>query len=89
MEHYILSQKTEEDIESIYDFGKEKFGKDQALNYLIELRSHFELLLKNPGIGKLLDEIKVGLFSFSCQSHTIFYRVFKDNIRTPKKNKAP
>ena len=43
MHHYILSKKTQEDIEAIYEFGVHKFGKDQALNYLIELRAHFEL----------------------------------------------
>lgn len=81
MDYYILSEKTQEDIDSIYDYGHQKFGKNQALSYLIELRSYFELLLKNPNLGKHRDEIKVGLLSFPYASHIIFYRIFKNHIR--------
>lgn len=81
MDYYILSEKTKEDIDSIYDYGHQKFGKDQALNYLIELRSYFEFLLKNPNIGKQRDEIKEGLFSFPYSWHIIFYCIFKNHIR--------
>lgn len=81
MDHYTLSQKAQEDIESIYDFGVKKFGKDQALYYLVEIRSYFELLLKNPEIGKQRDEIKEGLYSFPFVSHIVFYRIFKNHIR--------
>ncbi|WP_026755266.1 type II toxin-antitoxin system RelE/ParE family toxin [Sediminibacter sp. Hel_I_10] len=81
MNHYILSKKTQEDIEAIYEFGVYKFGQDQALNYLIELRNHFELLLKNPEIGKQRDEIKDGLYSFPYASHIIFYRIVKKHLR--------
>ena len=58
MDHYTLSQKVQEDIESIYNFGLQKFGKDQAIDYLMEMRSYFELLLRNTEIGKQRDEIK-------------------------------
>lgn len=81
MRFYILSQKTKEDIDTIFDFGCQMFGKEQALNYLIGLRSHFELLLRHPEIGKRRDEIKEGLFSFPYASHIIFYRILKDQIR--------
>jgi len=81
MNHYILSQKTQEDIDEIYDFGSRKFGENQALDYLITLRSYFQLLLKNPYIGKQRNGIKEGLYSFPCASHIIFYGIFSSNIR--------
>ena len=81
MQSYILSQKSKEDIDAIFDFGFQKFGKEQALNYLNELRSHFELLLKNPEIGKKREEIKKVLYGFPFISHIIFYRILKDQIR--------
>ena len=76
MSHYILSKKTEDDINAIYDYGSERFGKRQSLNYIIDLRAHFELLSTNPDIGRRRDEIKEGLFSFSYAAHIIFYRIF-------------
>mgnify|MGYP006201600725 FL=1 len=81
IDRYILSQRTEEDINSIFDFGYQKFGKEQALNYLIELRSYFELLVENPNIGKHRNEIREGLYSFPFASHIIFYRIFPRHIR--------
>jgi len=81
MNHYILSQKTHDDIDDIYEFGVGKFGEDQALEYLIGLRTHFQFLLKNPHIGKNRHEIKEGLFSFPYVSHIVFYRIFKNHIR--------
>lgn len=80
MNQFILSQKTHEDIDDIFEFGVDKFGEDQALEYLIGLRTQFLFLLKNPHIGKKRDEIKEGLFSFLYVSHIIFYRV-KNHIR--------
>lgn len=81
MDYYILSQKAQEDIEATYNFGFRKFGKEQALHYLMGMRSHFELLLKNPEIGKQRDEIKKGLYSIPYASHLIFYRFLKNHIR--------
>lgn len=81
MNQYILSQKTQEDIDDIFEFGVDKFGEDQALEYLIGLRTQFLFLLKNPHIGKKRDEIKEGLSSFPYVSHIIFYRVLKNHIR--------
>lgn len=81
MDFYILSKKTEEDIEAIYQFGEHKFVKDQAIEYLIELRSYFELLTKNPDIGKQRNEIKEGLLNFPFSSHVIFHRILSDHIR--------
>lgn len=81
MDKYILSRKTQEDIDEIFEYGVEKFGKDKAIEYLIDLKSYFELLLENPDIGKNRNEIKIGLISFPFRSHIIFYRLFSKHIR--------
>lgn len=81
MNHYVLSQKTEEDIDDIYNYGIYRFGKDQALHYLVGLQTYLQILVKNPNLGKQRDEIKEGLYSFPYESHIIFYRVFKNHIR--------
>ena len=81
MNHYVLSQKAQQDIEAIYDFGLHKFGKGQAIDYLIALRSYFQLLSNNPDVGKQRNKIKEGLYSFPHISHIIFYRIFANHIR--------
>jgi len=81
MDQYILSRNTQDDINDLFDFGAEKFGKYQALEYLIGLRSYFKLLMKNPHLVKKRTEIKKGLFSFPYASHIIFYRIFNKHIK--------
>lgn len=81
MDRYILSKKSQEDIESIYEYGNYKFGKEVAIKYLIELNFCFENLSENPKMGKARDEIKQGLYSFPFVSHVIFYRILQNHIR--------
>lgn len=81
MDKYILSKKSQEDLESIYNYGNYRFGKDVAINYLIELQNCFENLSENPEMGKKRNEIKQGLYSFPFVSHVIFYRILKTQIR--------
>lgn len=81
MDKYVLSKKSQEDIEAIYDYGNYKFGKKRAIQYLVELKSCFEHLSENPDMGKKRNEIKKGLYSFPFVSHIIFYRILKNHIR--------
>lgn len=81
MQKFILSKKTDDDIEDLYDDGVEKFGKSQVIKYLEELNLMFVFLSKNPEVEKSRDEIKMYLVSFPYGSHIIFYRIFKTHIR--------
>ncbi len=81
MQKFTLSQKADDDIESLYDYGVYKFSKTQAIKYLEALNLMFVFLSKNQEVGKNRDEIKKGLVSFPYGSHIIFYRIFKTHIR--------
>jgi toxin ParE1/3/4 len=78
---YVLSETAELDIDEIFDYDNYKFGSEQAINYLIGLQSHFEALCKNPEVGRIKNELKIGLLSFPYQSHIIFYRIMDTHIR--------
>ncbi len=78
---YRLSQEADIDLEYIFDFTQAEFGFDQAVSYLRDLDEAFLLLSENPEIGRVRDEIKVGLRSLPKHSHVIFYRVLEDHIR--------
>ncbi|WP_318343964.1 type II toxin-antitoxin system RelE/ParE family toxin [Flagellimonas baculiformis] len=68
----VLSEEAVEDIDEIFGFGEHKFGKAQALHYLLGLEQHFKKLKFNPFIGRERNEIKVGLYSLPYVSHTFF-----------------
>ena len=84
MDKYVLSKKSQEDIESIYDYGKYRFGKDRAIQYLIELKNCFENISENPEIGKKRNEIKKDLYSFPYISHVIFYHILPNRSENYK-----
>ena len=48
---YVLSKEADNDIEDIFEYGELKFGASQAIEYLIGMNSHFEVIAKNPNIG--------------------------------------
>ncbi len=78
---YILSQEADNDIEDIFEYGEYQYGTPQAIEYLLGLKNHFEVIAKNPDIGKKRKEIKDGLYSFPYSSHIIFYRKMNSYVR--------
>ncbi len=78
---YELSTSAEKDLEDIYDYTVAMFGLNQADSYLLEFKNSFELLSKNPQIGRARNEIKRGLYSITKDNHIIFYRIIKYRLR--------
>ena len=74
---YILSQPAKVDLEELFDQTKAEFGIKQAVNYTTSFEELFNLLSKNPELGRTRDDIRKGLRSMLNQSHLIFYRVMK------------
>lgn len=81
LDSYQLSIAADQDLEETFDYTAQKFGPNQAVEYLQELEGIFLLLLNNPKIGKERIEIKPGLGSTPKDSHVIFYRIAVDHIR--------
>ena len=81
MDKYILSEKTQDDINELFKYGNNNFGKNKTIAYLVGLQTYFSSLIKSPKIGRQRNEIKKGLYSFPYKSHIIFYRIFTNHIR--------
>lgn len=77
----VLSQEADNDIEDIFQYGENRFGSSQAIEYLMALNNHLKAIAENPHIGKERNEIKEGLFSFPLNSHVIFYCKMNGYIR--------
>ncbi len=78
---YVLSEAAEKDIEEIFDYTVYKFSVQQATIYLENLEALFQKLVEYPGLDRARDELKIGLFSLTMQSHVVFYRVLENRIR--------
>lgn len=75
-----LRQKAAEDLEGIYQHSLAQWGPAKAQEYLRAIITQFDTLTENPGLGRNLGFVKVGVKAFRCQSHSIFYRATVSGI---------
>lgn len=73
MKTYQLTNRAEHDLIDIFSYGIEQFGLIQAQNYSIELANCFDLIVKNPQIGREAKAIAKGVRRHEHKSHIILY----------------
>lgn len=71
---YLLSPAAQAHLEEIWDCTYDRWGVDQAEQYLRELQHAIDRAAANPRIGRACDEIRPGYRKLSAGSHTLFYR---------------
>ncbi|NVJ64736.1 MAG: type II toxin-antitoxin system RelE/ParE family toxin [Flavobacteriaceae bacterium] len=81
LNHYVLSQAADQDLEDIFEYTEKEFGTQQAISYLLAIDELFKTLLENPELGRLRPELKPGLRSITKEAHVIFYTVQTNQIR--------
>ncbi len=69
---YKLSNESKLDIADIYEYGIEKFGLNQAQDYLTGLHDLFQTLADNTNIGRDASEFYPSLKRFVYRSHMVF-----------------
>jgi toxin ParE1/3/4 len=77
---YLLSPAAQVDLEQIWDFTHDRWGVDQAEEYLRELQRAIERAAANPLIGRACDEIRPGYRKLAAGSHVLFYRLTAEGI---------
>ena len=81
MRRVIISSEATADIDQIAAYTGKAWGWRQADRYLGELEDSFQLLAKNPGIGRACDAISSGLQRHEHGKHVVFYRLRPGGIR--------
>ncbi len=80
MATYLLTQKADSDIASLYEHGILSFGLDQAQRYLMGLYSRFQTLADNKTIGRLATELAPNLRRMEYGAHVIFYQPEPEHV---------
>ena len=70
---YKLSNESKVDIADIYEYGIEKFGLNQAQDYLKGLHDLFQTLADNTNIGRDAYEFFPSLKRYVYKSQMVFY----------------
>jgi toxin ParE1/3/4 len=75
-----LSRKAEEDLEAIFDYTVDQWGRNQANVYVNELENACRLIANQASLGIACELLAPGLRRYTQGSHVIFYRSEKDGI---------
>ncbi len=75
-----VSTQAEADIDSIAEYTKDTWGEIQADSYLMKLEDGFELLARNPSIGRSCDQIRRGLRRYEIEKHVAFYVPLRNGV---------
>lgn len=78
---YELSLEADRDLEAIFDYTVEEYGRDQAIDYVAQFDALFVQLQESPQMGRERREIRAGLRSVIQNRHIVFCRVLKDRVR--------
>ncbi|MFQ5790986.1 MAG: type II toxin-antitoxin system RelE/ParE family toxin [Acidobacteriota bacterium] len=73
MPEFALRPKARADLDGIWDYTVETWGRDQAKAYLRALNRAFKTLARKPGLGRVYDEVYEGLRVYPSGKHLIFY----------------
>ena len=77
---YRLSRRARRDLLHIWNYIAE--DNESAADRFIDLMiQHFQLLGRNPHIGRHRDELRAGYRSFPVGQYLIFYRVLEPGIQ--------
>jgi toxin ParE1/3/4 len=78
---YGLGERAQSDLAAILDYTLDTWGEEQAVKYLVELTTCFELLTTTPYLGRACDALSPGLRRVEHGKHVVFYRVAGEDIR--------
>ena len=81
MRTYSLGERAQSDLAAILDYTLDTWGEEQAVKYVVELTTCFELLAATPYLGRACDALSPGLRRIEHGKHVVFYRVAGENIR--------
>jgi len=80
MAEFSLRPKARKDLEGIWSYSYETWGKDQADSYIHDMDSAFHALAVNLIKGHPCDDIREGYRKHFVGKHIIFYRLSKKGV---------
>lgn len=80
MARYRLTQAADRDFENTFEFGIDRFGIAQALDYQNGMKERFAQLAGQPDLYQAVDHIRKGYRRSVYQAHSIYYKLDDDLV---------
>lgn len=77
---YKLSERAENDLRDIYEYGYFRFGERQATDYFHKLHLAFDRIDQNPMVSRLRSNFTPPIHVYTYYAHVILYAVQDDDI---------
>lgn len=79
MSQYLFTDHSKQDLIQIRRFTVERWGYEQSIHYLRDLRKTLLLLSEMPSMGKgCFDDLGENIYRFPFGSHIIYYLTIPD-----------
>lgn len=78
--NFRLRPKADRDLENIYQYSVQEFGRTRAAQYIRDLDAAFHTLTDEPTLGRDDHSVRSGLLSYRVVSHVIFFKTTVDGI---------
>ena len=75
MKRYILTSRAESDLQGIWDYTDENWGREQAQDYSRDIQAAIEKVASNPKLGKSCEDVRPGYLRYPVGSHVLFYGI--------------
>jgi toxin ParE1/3/4 len=72
---FVLSRRAESDLDEIWDYSAERWGREQANKYVEALRESIRGIALDPSRGRSVTVGARSYHRYSSGSHMIFYRM--------------
>jgi toxin ParE1/3/4 len=77
---FLLSPRSQIDLDEIWDYTVDRWGSDQAETYTRQLWKDISTVADRPTLGRECPEVRPGYRMYPSGSHVLFYRHTADGI---------
>ena len=65
---------------AILEYGASRWGRDDALNFVLDFKTVYDLLATHPEIGRERQELRQPIRSWSHRGYVVYYRFDGKNV---------
>jgi toxin ParE1/3/4 len=80
MNSYLLSEAATQDIETIFQFGIDRFGIHKAEQYINGLETRLKEIANQPKSFPAVDYLREGYRRSTYRSHSIYYKKLGNGV---------
>lgn len=80
MRTFVFSPRAERDLDHIWDYTYDRWGRDQADLYTVSFREACRALCRSEIRGTPIDDVRVGYLKYGVGSHVLIFRITRHRL---------